>query len=742
MDYMPCPSNPRYPHPDVPLLCKLDFKYPFKSVPHEQFPSHRGFELGPMPSLLGLDKILEDRTKIPGLFAMLQEWLLFGMLSEYLQQSLRAKDFAKVSRKSAPVVTMGNLAKLLEKYQKVAKKKQTREERSNHFSRMYDIFTSCIYVIEVVDIWARDHGDKSHAAFSLSVTCLGLVLELATHRLCNDIESNRPLRQWAQMHFTVRRLNQDGWCPYLIRALRLYLSPLEMYYASLMPPSPIEGAHHDNCTNDECVALDVDSETYKPRHLYKDCKCEVISIDTAEVQDILRRGGIPIIETWMDSEGKIQLQAVDSTKRRIYVAISHVWSDGLGNPHSNALPRCQLLKVQSTATAICEDLNGNIPFWLDTLAVPLERETRKLAISRMKETYAKAHKVLVLSNDFDMRIPNLSTLEFFMRLFCSAWMRRLWTLQEGVFAQNLAVWINKKAHSFEEMYAQFEKFLENEWLPIGLKLSIRWQNWRQLGNRRWELDQGTDVTPAKLRLLHGALRFRRTSKKEDEAICMASILNLNLSTIVSSKTAADRMAKMWEAIGVVPTGLIFTTGPRLEQEPFRWAPASMLDAGMPLSDNGQRGVIHEDGLHLQSPGWIVYREGDLVPQFSFHFRDDVEADRYFTIYSDKRAARDDQYDVDSTQYAILLIEPLEDLLQRPQLNYVAVKVSLQKTLERDEKKAVIRARFEERVDFVVVPPDEWDERRRQEGYDRAQKRNPSRYWEATRCSPEQSWILR
>ncbi|KAI0383681.1 hypothetical protein F5Y04DRAFT_19052 [Hypomontagnella monticulosa] len=743
MDYLPHPSNPRYSHPTVPLFCALDFEYRFGSTEYAQFPPTRGFELGSRDSLLGLLKIFEDNARIPSLFAMLQEWLFFGLLSEFFRRDVCAKEFASRPRKwrikrQASVVTMESLPGLLAVFKKTARSELTRDERFDHYRRMEQIFTWCRYVIEEVDIWCRDHGDESQAAFSLSVTLLGLTLELTMQQTCSDFESLRPVGKWAKANFTMRRLKQDGWCPYTIRALDVFLTPLETYYASMMPHSPLNTHQHENCTTDECVALDVDENTYKQRHLYKNCECEPIVVDLEEVQSILRRGGIPIIETWMDSDEKIQLRPVDSTKRRIYVTISHVWSDGLGNPHSNAIPRCQLLKVQSTATAICEDLNGNIPFWLDTLVVPLEPETRKLAISRMKDTYSRAHKALVLSNDIDMWIKDLSPLEFFMRLFCSAWMRRLWTLQEGVLGQHLTVWMNKSAQSFEDMYAQFERSVNEQPLPIGFPLWRRWQNWRQLGNPRWEDGQGNDASVAKFRVLHAALRFRRTSKKEDEAICVASLLNLDLKNIISVKTGAERMAKLWQAIGEFPTGLLFTLGPRLQEEPFCWAPASMLESGNPLSDNGQRAVLHEDGLHLQSPGWVIHRDGDFIPQHSFHFRDGTEG--YYTIYSSKGAVKDEKYDVASTQYAVLLPEPLETLLQRPQVSYVAIKISLQS--QKDDDGAVLRGRFEEQVDIVVVPRNEWPERHSQEIADRAKNRNPSRYWEATRCNNDQAWVLR
>lgn len=70
------------------------------------------------------------------------------------------------------------------------------------------------------------------------------------------------------------------------------------------------------------------------------------------------------------------------------------------------------------------------PFWLDTLCVPLEPESRKIAISGMKRVYEFADKVLVLDSTlidapFDMGIDEIT-----MRVATCTWTTRLWTLQE------------------------------------------------------------------------------------------------------------------------------------------------------------------------------------------------------------------------------------------------------------------------------------------------------------------------
>lgn len=76
-----------------------------------------------------------------------------------------------------------------------------------------------------------------------------------------------------------------------------------------------------------------------------------------------------------------------------YVAISHVWSGGLGNVSSNAIPTCQFKRLSALVGSL---FNGTPhPFRLDTLCFPLEpQEAYNLALVRMRESYEKADRVL------------------------------------------------------------------------------------------------------------------------------------------------------------------------------------------------------------------------------------------------------------------------------------------------------------------------------------------------------------
>ena len=91
--------------------------------------------------------------------------------------------------------------------------------------------------------------------------------------------------------------------------------------------------------------------------------------------------------------------------------------------------------------------------WIDTLCVPLDRDHRKTAIKRLKDTYQKAKSVLVL----DKRLLRFGPhdIERRVQLLCSDWMRRLWTMQEGLLAQKLYI-------VFEEGPVALEDFLDEK----------------------------------------------------------------------------------------------------------------------------------------------------------------------------------------------------------------------------------------------------------------------------------------
>jgi hypothetical protein len=57
----------------------------------------------------------------------------------------------------------------------------------------------------------------------------------------------------------------------------------------------------------------------------------------------------------------------------------------------NSLPEYQLFRLQSLCNELYKTTNGNnrsVPFWIDTLGIPVQEEYRKLALSQMASTFS------------------------------------------------------------------------------------------------------------------------------------------------------------------------------------------------------------------------------------------------------------------------------------------------------------------------------------------------------------------
>lgn len=92
MDHLPLPRDPVFTHSEVPLLCSIDFEYPFKRVLFSDYPKFCGYEN---------NKFLENGIEvdnvevIPDHVGFLQGWLYFGLLCEFSRRAVRPSEFLR-----------------------------------------------------------------------------------------------------------------------------------------------------------------------------------------------------------------------------------------------------------------------------------------------------------------------------------------------------------------------------------------------------------------------------------------------------------------------------------------------------------------------------------------------------------------------------------------------------------------------------------------------------------------------
>ena len=91
-------------------------------------------------------------------------------------------------------------------------------------------------------------------------------------------------------------------------------------------------------------------------------------------------------------------------------------------------------------------------------AIPIDRESRKQALEHMEWIYKSATKVLVLDcRLFEVSAQGMYSEEISLRVLCSAWARRLWTVQEGSFQCHVYYNFKDALHTYVGLNKKFQK---------------------------------------------------------------------------------------------------------------------------------------------------------------------------------------------------------------------------------------------------------------------------------------------
>ncbi|KAI0329717.1 hypothetical protein GY45DRAFT_1435246 [Cubamyces sp. BRFM 1775] len=421
------------------------------------------------------------------------------------------------------------------------------------------------------------------------------------------------------------QLEDHGWCP-------IELLPLpnpELFFASLLDRPRIRD--HSNCGSKVCGAYQTDEATYRTAHVDATCECDFVSVSTSDLE-VLRQDKIPVILISED----LNLEVVE-TASFPYIALSHVWADGLGNPVENALPKCQLRRLRSYVVGLYNTYYRDqlstpepaVAFWMDTLCVPVAEEAkafRKQAIQLLGKTYHEATAVLVL--DRELEIFNAASAPFFeigLRILCSGWVKRLWTLQEATLAS--------EAHGEEKIYFQmgdgpllYQKYdrdrpavhtVPNDTDPREVRAEERillCDDWLMihLGERlpsvRAMRIMRKDWSP--FYVVCTAIQHRTTSKAEDVPLCVGSLLGFDISTIAHAPDGEHRLKAFYILMRVIPYSVLWVEDvEKLGIAPFRWAPVSITVfpfSAASLEPNDGR--CDEEGLHVRPYSSFVVKD--------------------------------------------------------------------------------------------------------------------------------------
>ncbi|KAM6525875.1 hypothetical protein FALCPG4_011407 [Fusarium falciforme] len=260
----------------------------------------------------------------------------------------------------------------------------------------------------------------------------------------------------------------------------------------------------------------------------------------------------------------------------------------------------------------------------------------------MEGVYKSSTKVLVLDRTL-AGVPShgMSKEEIGLRIMCSGWARRLWTLQEGLYQAQVHYQFADTTYTFKDLneaVRQTHAFpARNMTIPETHFLREYLANpphcaadheplvcsahkplsccWPRISSFFKELDikysqpdpnwfPGMQLVPGMAVLVPRAMRtiaYRTTSRSEDEGLILASLTNWRAGSTepLIEVPAEERMCVCFEQFAIVPSQLIFLDQKRYEDTGARWIPKSLLAQ----SSTGTNPLPYEHAIFSDEFSW-------------------------------------------------------------------------------------------------------------------------------------------
>ncbi|KAF2499268.1 hypothetical protein BU16DRAFT_614719 [Lophium mytilinum] len=523
--------------------------------------------------------LLFNQKDLDELTAFLQAWLFFGLLATVINAEVPLEDFVRRDFDGGRYITTAELTQYLNEWDRLIQANASPViDKTAHLAELSSVLKDAATINRSLSKLITAHGllpspyaeqlQGIHFCAALLLRALSIALEHVLGRRPGVLKSGQPGR----LPLLEERMHQAGWCPFTTFQLSNNFPEDTQAYAFALGTIRIE-QDHEGCTFQSCTA-----SQYLPgtplRHTREGCECEVIEAPVEQIVNGLKRGRIPLLQIASENGRPfIDIYKDDGVTDIPYIAISHVWADGLGTSTSNCIATCQAMKLAESMKLISNE--SVLPFWLDTLCIPTQPQHQTLrvfSVQKMHKIYSSSHGVLILDADLECLPSNASYAEIMTRFSISAWNTRLWTYHEGTLAPRHYVRGRDTVFDFESLQQRVVEGDSHDSIAHSLNLFAAASFsvlFRGLGDTR------TSKSDLEIQNLLATASKRTASRPEDETICIAIYLGLDVAPLLKTPPSR-RVETLLSSLPAIPANILWGSGPRLVTKGFRWAPASFL----------------------------------------------------------------------------------------------------------------------------------------------------------------------
>ena len=346
MDHLPLPHRARTPYPRIPCLCAR------RDATTNQLTLLPLTELVPTldpEEILKLQQAFSqgyaNEAALEVFSSFLQSWLWFGTIEKVFSTVgviVRLTDLIKFDATHGLQLDTSLLHRYLWywtaaeaivssdlqiKHDKVITEHLLVVYSALRNYRLHEIVSDEVSRVQQAGITDDDSN------ILLSISLLAEFIDYARYQIYNS----EPQQWWMPVQL-VDWLFEAGWCDSEAesRPLRRTTSISALLYLSRIDRW-LHGRSHKDCTIHNCAHPRLNPATYRPVHVEEGCLCADVGLNDSqklEVDKLLRNRRYPVIAYSGTDAFDCRLNVyeppvVDGIVR--YVAISHVWSDGLGN---------------------------------------------------------------------------------------------------------------------------------------------------------------------------------------------------------------------------------------------------------------------------------------------------------------------------------------------------------------------------------------------------------------------------